>query len=297
MTVLSLPVQKTLVGCTWFVVSTFLTTVSTTTFLKYPRDPLPSSLSTKLPNSPVSHLVNGTPAALLLTLWRFGFSQVASLLTFIFLDPFSSPSSPSNAVLFSILKSPISLSLRLLYTLPHFLPAALSLFLANLFNSYALSTSGISLTYVTKCSIPIFTLLLSPLLIPNTPFKVSTASALSLLPICLGIALTSYDSTNFRGDGFAFAIMSCVAQVCLNVFSKKAMMGLNVGGMEVSMERGVGRGAQITNSQPLCPFALSLPGIYEPNPRRFSLDNSEDSLPSPPFQDFLHPPPLPSPPP
>ncbi|GMI35696.1 hypothetical protein TrCOL_g9195 [Triparma columacea] len=235
MTVLSLPVQKTLVGCTWFVVSTFLTTVSTTTFLKYPRDPLPSSLSTKLPNSPVAHLVNGTPAALLLTLWRFGFSQVASLLTFVFLDPFSSPSSPSNTVLLSILKSPISLSLRLLYTLPHFLPAALSLFLANLFNSYALSTSGISLTYVTKCSIPIFTLLLSPLLIPNTPFKVSTASALSLLPICLGIALTSYDSTNFRGDGFAFAIMSCVAQVCLNVFSKKAMMGLNVGGMEAFM--------------------------------------------------------------
>eukprot|EP00520_Triparma_pacifica_P016766 CAMPEP_0118658450 /NCGR_PEP_ID=MMETSP0785-20121206/14575_1 /TAXON_ID=91992 /ORGANISM="Bolidomonas pacifica, Strain CCMP 1866" /LENGTH=151 /DNA_ID=CAMNT_0006551469 /DNA_START=551 /DNA_END=1002 /DNA_ORIENTATION=- len=47
--------------------------------------------------------------------------------------------------------------------------------------------------------------------------------------------MTSYESSKFRRDGFLYAIMSCVSQVCLNVYSKKAMMSLNVGGMEAFM--------------------------------------------------------------
>ena len=43
--------------------------------------------------------------------------------------------------------------------------------------------------------------------------------------------MTSYQSSKFRTIGFFYAIISCISQVCLNVFSKKAMMNLSIGGM------------------------------------------------------------------
>ena len=207
-------IESALVGASWFTVSSILTTYSTSAFLLHPR----SSGKAKEASSSSSVLLNSvigkTTSPLLLTLWRFGLSQAASTVTLALLYFFRDPGSrmPSAAA-----RAAVS---RLCKTLPVFFVPAVSLYAANLFNSYALATSGISLTYVTKCSIPIFTLLLSPLLIGRSGVaNVSAARKLMLIPISLGIAMSCFVSTRFSLRGLAYALISCVAQVCLNVFS------------------------------------------------------------------------------
>jgi len=138
----SLPETGTtfLAGAAWFLISSILTTHSTTSFLKYRP-------TTKLP-PPVNKQHNRQLFSLphLLTLYRFGGSFFLSIL------------SPSILSILSKLPS----------TIPSFLLPALFMTLANLGNVVALDRIGISLTYTTKCAIPIMTILLQVCLKGNS---------------------------------------------------------------------------------------------------------------------------------
>jgi len=95
--------------------------------------------------------------------------------------------------------------------------------------SVALDRIGISLTYTSKCAIPLFTVILTILLdgtsgLPNLP------SLISLIPIALGIAAASWNSPTFELWGFIAAVVSTTAQSALNVTSKRAITKAGVTG-------------------------------------------------------------------
>lgn len=106
---------------------------------------------------------------------------------------------------------------------------------ANLFNSIALSTSGITLTYVTKASIPLWTVALLAMQMSWRRFRAetSTASLLSLLPITLGVALSAWSDSNFSLLGFAAAIASTLCQTLMNIASKEKIASSRLGGTKV----------------------------------------------------------------
>jgi hypothetical protein len=109
----------------------------------------------------------------------------------------------------------------------HFALPALFLFIANYANSISLDRIGISLTYTSKCAIPLMTVLLTILsghALPNP------LALLSLLPIALGIAAASWNSPTFEKYGFLAALTSTLAQSALNVSSKTAITKTGIRG-------------------------------------------------------------------
>ena len=89
-------------------------------------------------------------------------------------------------------------------------------------NSIALDRIGISLTYTSKCGIPLITVLLT-LLLDGVSALPNAAALASLVPIAIGIAAASWSSPTFEALGFAAAALSATAQSALNVTSKRAM--------------------------------------------------------------------------
>ena len=65
-------------------------------------------------------------------------------------------------------------------------PAVL-LWIANYSNSYALKAAGITLTYIVKACIPVFTVIICSMQGQKFPIMIY----ISLIPICLGVALAS----------------------------------------------------------------------------------------------------------
>lgn len=184
------------VGASWIISSALFTTYSTTRYLKYPSKS----------DSPRSIL----PRATQLTLYRFLGSLCLGLLVH-----------PNLRILERVRET-----VRLL---PSFSIPAIFLFIANYANSISLKRIGISLTYTTKCAIPIITLLLTLLMdgkdaLPRLP------AMLSLIPIALGIAAASWDHPTFEPVGLIAAFISCTAQGLLNILSKRVMTKINVPG-------------------------------------------------------------------
>lgn len=211
------------VGAAWMLTSALCTTYSTTKFLKYTPPANAHAHSMKARGLPLSR-------AALLTLLRFGGSLVLGLL----LHP--------N---FDIL-SRIDETRRLL---PTFALPAIFLFVANYANSISLSRIGISLTYTSKCAIPLITLILTILLdgvnaLPRLPVL------LSLLPIGLGIGAASWNHPNFELLGFLAAMTSCASQSALNVTTKRIMKQMNVSG-PVAQRAMVAVGLVIASSMSL----------------------------------------------
>ena len=216
-----------LVGGLWMVSSALLTTYSTTTFLKYQHPTgingqpkkknsllgAPNRKSSgKLSSLPLPKNLQHLPRPALLTFYRFG----GSLLLGLLLHP--------NLHIQNRIQNTLA-------AIPHFAVPAAFLFVANYANSIALNRIGISLTYTSKCAIPIFTVLVTYLLdgagaLPGLP------TLLSLLPIAAGIGLASWDSPVFEGKGFGFAMLSCATQTFLNVYSKKALIQTGLSGPE-----------------------------------------------------------------
>lgn len=191
----SLSENTKLVGSLWILSSAVLTTYSTTTFLKYDGKVKPSDAKSILPSSVTR------PAAL--TLYRFGGS--------LFLGLLAHP----NLQIMRRIQETMKAS-RAFAT-----PAAF-LFVANYANSVSLDRIGISLTYTSKCGIPLITVLLT-FLLDGSKALPSAGALLSLIPIALGIAAASWNSPNFEALGFTAAMVSCAAQSALNVSSKRAM--------------------------------------------------------------------------
>ncbi len=187
------------VGAAWMISSAIFTTYSTTKFLKYETDSSVEQQKT----SPLSR-------ATLLTLLRFGGSLTLGLLA-----------QPDFHVMDRVIET-----WRLL---PTFALPAIFLFVANYSNSISLNRIGISLTYTSKCAIPLITLILTILLdgvqaLPTLP------ALLALLPIGFGIAAASWNHPHFELLGFVAAIVSCTSQSALNVTTKRIMKQTNVAG-------------------------------------------------------------------
>mmetsp|Transcript_57337 Transcript_57337/g.139853 ORF Transcript_57337/g.139853 Transcript_57337/m.139853 type:complete len:495 (+) Transcript_57337:215-1699(+) len=244
----SLATNVQAVGAMWMISSAFFTTYSTTKFLKYRKVPPPqSSTTTKkrqlfmpaaaaaaasamLQSQSQSQSTKTTSTtknrtfhlphlslsrSTLLTLYRFS----GSLLMGILIGTTGDLRIPS-----------IVTRIQHTYELcPSFVLPALFLFVANYANTISLDKMGISLTYVTKCAIPLFTVLLTAILdgISSLPsFKV----LLTLVPIAGGIATASWNHPHFEFAGMIAALTSCLSQAALNVSSKKTMTKLGVSG-------------------------------------------------------------------
>jgi solute carrier family 35 protein E1 len=113
--------------------------------------------------------------------------------------------------------------------IPSFVTPAFLLFLANFANSVSLDRIGISLTYTSKCGIPLMTVLLT-LALEGRHALPSALALLSLVPIAAGIALANWSAPSFELVGFVAAIVSTTAQSALNVISKRVMSRTAVSG-------------------------------------------------------------------
>lgn len=236
------------VGSAWILSSALLTTYSTTAFLKYrgedkarPGDPVVGAMGATLPtlgsilnsgrdSEPPQRLrradaqapLGGAPLlalsrASLLTLYRFS----GSLLLGLVLHP--RPRLLPRLLLPRLLRT-------LLHARPFLLPALL-LFVANHTNAVALDRLGISLTYTSKCAIPLVTVLLT--LAADGPKGLPPPAALAaLLPIAAGVGAASWNSPAFERTGFAAALASTTSQAALNVASQRVMRRTGVRGAE-----------------------------------------------------------------
>lgn len=133
-----------------------------------------------------------------------------------------------------------------------FLLPSIFLFIANYSNSIALDRIGISLTYTSKCGIPLITVLFT-LLLDGISALPSSATLLSLLPIAIGIGAASWNSPTFEMVGFLAAVVSTTSQAALNVVSKRVMRKTGVKGVEaqramVLVALGIGLAMTAANS-------------------------------------------------
>ncbi|KAK7385947.1 hypothetical protein VNO78_31946 [Psophocarpus tetragonolobus] len=87
---------------------------------------------------------------------------------------------------------------------------------------------AVSFTHIIKSAEPAFSVLVSRIFLRETfPFQVY----LSLLPIIGGCALSAVTELNFNMIGFMGAMISNLAFVFRNIFSKKGMKGKDISGM------------------------------------------------------------------
>ncbi|KAL3782009.1 hypothetical protein ACHAW5_004528 [Stephanodiscus triporus] len=237
----SIASNKYWVGSAWMVSSAILTTYSTTKFLKHLGQEKVSSkpsiahgsshaalqFDSILNNDNSTQKYHRSKApqkspglslsrASLLTLYRFS----GSLLLGLFLH--------SHFYQLSML---IPRFLKTINAAKMFLLPSLFLFIANYSNSIALDRIGISLTYTSKCGIPLITVLFT-LLLDGISALPSNATLLSLVPIALGIGASSWNSPTFEALGFLAALVSTTSQAALNVVSKRVMKKTGVQGVE-----------------------------------------------------------------
>lgn len=95
-------------------------------------------------------------------------------------------------------------------------PAAL-LFVANYANSIALEKTGITLTYIIKACIPVFTVIICSIQGERYPLMLYA----SLFPICVGVALACAGDLDFDLQGLAaglcrFGCRGCARMMCYN---------------------------------------------------------------------------------
>jgi len=230
------PSNPLLVGSSWTLSSTVFTTYFTTAFLKYDakkqeqnkrKELLKSNSDFESQNINAAKALqieserNRLPTRILrqisrpqlLTLYRF----VGSFLIGIFVHPkmFRWTERLGNTV----------------EAMDDFAVPAVFLFLANYFNSISLSRIGISLTYTSKCSIPLITVLIM-LLLHGFEALPSREALFSLIPIAIGVAMASFNSVSFDLLGFLAAMGSATSQAALNVVSKRALINSGIGGLE-----------------------------------------------------------------
>jgi hypothetical protein len=98
------------------------------------------------------------------------------------------------------------------------------------------------------------------LLLEGSSALPGTLTLLSLIPIALGIAASSWNSPTFETLGFVAAMLSCAAQSALNVSSKLAMTKTNVAGAQAQRAM-VAVGFVIT-----CVFSTIQTLLPEPQP-------------------------------
>ncbi|XP_010476089.1 PREDICTED: glucose-6-phosphate/phosphate translocator 2, chloroplastic-like [Camelina sativa] len=107
-------------------------------------------------------------------------------------------------------------------------PVALAHTIGHVAATVSMSKVAVSFTHIIKSSEPAFSVLVSSLFLGEAfPLPVY----LSLLPIIGGCALAAVTELNFNMIGFMGAMISNLAFVFRNIFSKKGMKGKSVSGM------------------------------------------------------------------
>ena len=278
-----------LVGSSWMCSSIMFSTYFTTKFLKYDSavetkkktdfetrqlqvlsgtSSPPSVKSTentgrfsitkfKSANTMITPILQSMSRAQLLTLFRFS----GSLLMGIFLNP-------------QVMECGKRLMFTLQYMQDFALPAAF-LFVANYCNSIALDRIGISLTYTSKCIIPLITVLMT-LLMDGVGALPSSLALAMLIPIAGGVAMASWNSPTFEKKGFLAAMTSSTAQAALNVSSKRALIKTGISGLEAQRSM-----VAVAFSIAIC---MSLQSCFQSNRPRSDEDKGVEKGPElPPF--------------
>ncbi|KAL7569347.1 hypothetical protein ACA910_016889 [Epithemia clementina (nom. ined.)] len=203
------------VGIAWLVSSALYTTYATNQFLNYKPTTVTvterrSSVSPLLPPLTFPAYKWKVTRPTLLTLCRFGGSLLLGLIAHTDFRIWERIVETAQAA-------------------PAFLFPAACLFVANFSNAVSLDRIGISLTYTSKCAIPLITVLLA-LLMDGVKSLPNQYALLSLVPIAVGIGAASWNSPTFEIAGFSAAMLSATAQSALNVSSKRAMMKTGIRG-------------------------------------------------------------------
>ncbi|XP_074569310.1 glucose-6-phosphate/phosphate translocator 1, chloroplastic-like [Curcuma longa] len=107
-------------------------------------------------------------------------------------------------------------------------PVAVAHTIGHVAATVSMSKVAVSFTHIIKSGEPAFTVLVSRFLLGEA-FPVSVY--LSLLPIIGGCALSALTELNFNITGFMGAMISNLAFVFRNIFSKRGMTGKSVSGM------------------------------------------------------------------
>ncbi|MED6171622.1 GABA/polyamine transporter [Stylosanthes scabra] len=108
------------------------------------------------------------------------------------------------------------------------LPVAVAHTIGHVAATVSMSKVAVSFTHIIKSGEPAFSVLVSRFLLGET-FPVPVY--LSLVPIIGGCALAAVTELNFNMTGFMGAMISNMAFVFRNIFSKKGMKGNSVSGM------------------------------------------------------------------
>ncbi|KAF5728395.1 glucose-6-phosphate/phosphate translocator 1 chloroplastic isoform X2 [Tripterygium wilfordii] len=108
------------------------------------------------------------------------------------------------------------------------LPVAVAHTIGHVAATVSMSKVAVSFTHIIKSGEPAFSVLVSRFLLGET-FPVPVY--LSLIPIIGGCALAAVTELNFNMIGFMGAMISNLAFVFRNIFSKKGMKGKSVSGM------------------------------------------------------------------
>ncbi|KAL8228657.1 hypothetical protein R6Q57_013557 [Mikania cordata] len=107
-------------------------------------------------------------------------------------------------------------------------PVALAHTIGHVAATISMSKVAVSFTHIIKSGEPAFSVFVSKFFLGETfPLGVY----LSLLPIIGGCALSAFTELNFNMTGFMGAMVSNLAFVFRNIFSKKGMKGKSVSGM------------------------------------------------------------------
>ncbi|CAO2835947.1 unnamed protein product [Amaranthus hypochondriacus] len=108
------------------------------------------------------------------------------------------------------------------------LPVAVAHTIGHVAATVSMSKVAVSFTHIIKSGEPAFSVLVSSLLLGES---FPTGVYLSLIPIIGGCALAAVTELNFNMIGFMGAMISNLAFVFRNIFSKKGMKGKSVSGM------------------------------------------------------------------
>uniref|UniRef100_A0A2P2NFU9 Uncharacterized protein MANES_03G127800 n=1 Tax=Rhizophora mucronata TaxID=61149 RepID=A0A2P2NFU9_RHIMU len=107
-------------------------------------------------------------------------------------------------------------------------PVAVAHTIGHVAATVSMSKVAVSFTHIIKSAEPAFSVLVSRLLLGET---FSLPVYLSLVPIIGGCALAAVTELNFNMTGFMGAMISNLAFVFRNIFSKRGMKGKSVSGM------------------------------------------------------------------
>ncbi|KAF7811144.1 glucose-6-phosphate/phosphate translocator 2, chloroplastic-like [Senna tora] len=108
------------------------------------------------------------------------------------------------------------------------LPVAVAHTIGHVAATVSMSKVAVSFTHIIKSGEPAFSVLVSRFLLGEA---FALPVYLSLVPIIGGCALSAVTELNFNMTGFMGAMISNLAFVFRNIFSKKGMKGMSVSGM------------------------------------------------------------------